>query len=72
MVTNEPPSIGPLAGESAEIVGAGAAETLSEKYEKVELALESVTFVVKENVPARVGTPAMIPVAGLKAIPGGI
>jgi hypothetical protein len=45
---------------------------LSEKYEKVELALESVTFVVKENVPARVGTPAMIPVAGLKAIPGGI
>jgi hypothetical protein len=71
IVTKVPPSIDPLFGETAEISGLGVGETLSEKPVEREAALESWTLVMKENVPAQVGVPEMVPVVGFSVRPVG-
>ena len=61
IVTNVPPSVVPLAGDTADRDGGGAVETLIENPVALEFAFESCTFAVKEKLPAHVGVPAIVP-----------
>jgi hypothetical protein len=71
MVTDAPPAVVLVFGETVVTVGAGAGEMFSDSVPDALIALESETLAVNKNVPAWLGIPAIAPVPELSVNPVG-
>src|SRR5579862_8685175 len=65
-----PERVAPLAGVVMETEGAAGETTLIERFAEAECAAASFTCTAKENVPATVGVPLIVPL-GDKVVPVG-